>query len=74
MQSCNNTKNAGDLMENGPCLLDPIPVEPDWVCDIAHSPRQPIDNSPNNQCQSYLQGQATHFIELTPECVLIRAV
>ncbi|MCX6814743.1 MAG: hypothetical protein NTY20_03790 [Candidatus Aenigmarchaeota archaeon] len=74
MSSCIHTRDAGDTMDNGPCLLDPIPIEPDWVCDVAHNPRQPIDNNPNNQCQTYLRGQATHFIELDTQCRLIKAV
>jgi len=76
LNSCNNTRNAGDFpaLELGPCLLDPIPIEPDWVCDVAHSPRQEIDNNPHNQCQSYLRGEAHHFVEVSPECRLIRAV
>lgn len=76
LNSCNNTLQAGDssALELGPCLLDPIPIEPDWVCDVAHSPRQEVDNNPHNQCQSYLIGQAHHFVEVTPECRLIRAV
>ena len=76
LDSCNNTRNAGGFseLELGPCLLDPIPNEPDWVCDVAHNPRQEVDNNPNNQCQSYLLGQAKHFVEVSPECGLIRAV
>jgi len=76
LNSCNNTRNAGDfaVLELGVCLLDPIPIEPDWVCDVAHSPRQAVDNNPHNQCQTYLTGQAKHFVEVTPECRLIRAV
>src|SRR4030043_1448798 len=76
MNSCIHTLEAGDSasLQNGPCLLDPINVQPEWVCDIAHSPRLPIDNLPENQCSFYRSGNSTHFIELTPECVLIRAV
>jgi hypothetical protein len=76
INSCNNTLQAGDssALELGPCLLDPIPIEPDWVCDVAHNPRQPVDDNPHNQCQSYLRGEAKHFVEVTPECKLIRAV
>jgi len=76
LASCNNTKNMGDTqaLEMGYCLLDPIPTETDWVCDIAHTPRQAVDYSPNNQCQSYLKGLAHHFVEVSPECRLIRAV
>jgi hypothetical protein len=76
LNSCNNTRNAGDFaaLELGVCLLDRIPIEPDWVCDVAHSPRQPVDDNPNNQCQSYLKGETKHFVEVSPECKLIRAV
>lgn len=74
-QSCMHTLEAGDnaSLAIGPCLLDPINVQPDWVCDIAHSPRLPIDNLPENQCQFYRNGQSKHFIELSPECRLLRA-
>jgi hypothetical protein len=74
LASCTHTRDAGDAMENGPCLLDPIPVDPDWVCDIAHSPRVAADNLPENQCSFYRDGKSGHFIEFTPECGLIRAV
>ena len=76
LDSCNNTRNAGDTaaLELGYCLLDRIPLEPDWACDVAHSPRQDVDESPNNQCQSYVRGETHHFVEVSPECRLIRAV
>jgi hypothetical protein len=74
-QSCIHTLQAGDnaSLQNGPCLLDPIPVQPDWVCDIAHSPRLPMDNLPENQCSFYLSGKSVHFIELSPGCRLLGA-
>lgn len=53
------------------CILDPIP-DTEWVCDIAHSPRAAEDNLPENQCAAFRNGTAKHFIELTPECKLIR--
>ncbi len=76
MNSCIHTLEAGDSasLQSGHCLLDPINVQPEWVCDIAHSPRLPEDDLPENQCSFYRSGNSTHFIELTPECVLIRAV
>ena len=74
LNSCNSTRNAGENRELGPCLLDPIPNEPDWVCDVAHSPRTAVDDNSHNQCQDYLTGKAHHFVEVTPECKLIRAV
>ena len=60
-------------LSSGPCLLDPMPNYPEWVCDVAHSPRQDVDNLPQNQCQAYRNGSAMHFVEITPDCILIRA-
>ena len=74
LDACNSTRNAGQSLDLGPCLLDPIPNELDWVCDVAHSPRTMVDDNPHNQCQAYLLGQAHHFVEVTPDCRLIRAV
>jgi hypothetical protein len=45
-----------------------------WVCDVAHSPREAIDNQPENQCSAYREGKATHFVEVDLNCNLIRAV
>ena len=39
---------------------------PLWVADIAHDPREDIDDEPENQCQRYREGEASHFVELTP--------
>ena len=58
----------------GPCLLNPIPDLPDWVCDVAHDPRQDVDNDPNNQCSAFREGTAHHFVEVDPNCELIKAV
>jgi hypothetical protein len=55
----------------GPCLSNS--VIPDWVADIAHSPRQDVDNLPANQCSAYRDGTAHHFVELDPAGNLIRA-
>ncbi len=62
-------KREGVDMENGPCLGK---IADDWVLDIAHNPRQPIDNKPQNQCQDFTEGKAHNFIELDPEGKLIR--
>ncbi|MEM3572883.1 MAG: hypothetical protein QXJ62_01435 [Nitrososphaeria archaeon] len=79
MQICRN-KPVGTSIEeaykNGPCLSDNEPnwnIE-DWVCDIAHSPRQPIDDLPENQCQAYRNGSAHHFVELDTSCNLIKVI
>ena len=60
----------GDL-SNGPCLSNAL--MPDWVADIVHSPRQEMDDSPENQCPAYLEGRARHFVELDLNGNLIRA-
>jgi hypothetical protein len=57
-------------MSNGPCLgviLD------DWVADVAHEPREEIDDEPANQCEAYRKGEVDHFVELDPNGNLIRA-
>lgn len=58
-------------MNDGPCLSDEI--IPDWVVDVAHSPREPVDNLSKNQCSAYREGKAHHFVELDPEGNLIGA-
>jgi hypothetical protein len=77
---CRSALNSGEYLESGPCLSDAKSNwEPNWnvnnwVCDIAHYPRQPIDNLQENQCQGFKEGKAQHFVELYPNCTLIRAV
>lgn len=69
------TASTQDL-SNGTCLSDNNTdwnID-DWVCDVAHSPRQDVDNLPENQCQEYREGKAHHFVEVDPNCNLIRAV
>jgi hypothetical protein len=61
---------AGTDFADGPCLgvvLD------NWVADVAHDPRQEVDDRPENQCEAYRSGEAEHFVELDPEGELIRA-
>jgi hypothetical protein len=43
------------------------------VADIAHEPRQPVDDEPANQCARFRNGEAHHFVELDPDGALIRA-
>ncbi len=65
-----------DDKPSGPCISERHTEwnVDDWVCDIAHSPREEIDNLPENQCQEFIEGRAHHFVEVTPDCELIRAV
>jgi hypothetical protein len=64
---------TGAPLEPGPCISESLPGLPDWVADIAHSPRQPVDDEPANQCQRYRSGQAHHFVELDEHGDLLRA-
>jgi hypothetical protein len=57
-------------MSNGPCLGE---ITENWVADVAHEPREEIDDDPANQCEAYRKGEADHFVELDPEGNLIRA-
>jgi hypothetical protein len=57
----------------GPCISESLPGLPDWVVDIAHDPRQSIDDAPENQCQRYRDGEAEHFVELDKDGTLIKA-
>ncbi|MDN5358343.1 MAG: hypothetical protein PWP76_186 [Candidatus Diapherotrites archaeon] len=71
---CMRAKAEYDL-SNGPCLSDIYPDKwnvPDWVCDVAHSPRQPVDNLPENQCSAFRAGMAHHFVEVDENCNVIR--
>jgi hypothetical protein len=63
-------KAQGVDMSRGPCLGT---IKPGWVADVAHDPRQDIDDEPANQCEAYRRGQAKHFVELDPEGNFIRS-
>jgi hypothetical protein len=60
----------GEKLEAGPCIAENLP---DWVADVAHDPRQDIDDESENQCRRYRDGEASHFVELTPDGELIKA-
>jgi hypothetical protein len=57
-------KAQGVDMDRGPCLGV---IKPGWVADVAHDPRQPVDDEPANQCEAYRSGDADHYVELDPE-------
>jgi hypothetical protein len=63
-------EEAGVDFTNGPCLGV---IEPGWVADVAHDPRQPVDDEPENQCEAYRNGEADHYVELDPDGELIRS-
>jgi hypothetical protein len=74
-QTYEASDGSPEELADGPCLAERIEgagVE-DWVVDIAHEPREPVDDEPENQCARYNDGDASHFVELTPEGEVIRA-
>jgi hypothetical protein len=73
MRAYDQKKAAGADFASGPCLSESLPGFSDWVADVAHDPRQSIDDEPANQCQRFRDGDADHFVELTPQGRLIRA-
>lgn len=74
VNECKFWLNSSKDLSNGPCLLNPVPEFPDWVCDVAHQPRQnEIDNKPENQCSEYGK-TANHFIEVDPNCKFIKSI
>ncbi|MBI4360719.1 hypothetical protein HY572_03020 [Candidatus Micrarchaeota archaeon] len=71
-------------LTKGPCLSAMGPTPPryddfkgqwnpqfkDWVCDVAHDPRQPVDDLPENQCPEF-GVSANHFVEVDENCNVI---
>jgi hypothetical protein len=72
ISECQRQMLSGRDLSSGPCLMDGVPDYPDWVCDVARSPRVAADNLPENGCNSFASGRARHFIEVTPDCKLIQ--
>ncbi|MEM4268106.1 MAG: hypothetical protein QXK37_04735 [Candidatus Woesearchaeota archaeon] len=69
IEECRARVAKGENLEYGPCLSNRI--DDDWVCDIAHDPRQEIDNMKENQCDEYGKN-AHHFVEVDTNCDVIR--
>jgi len=73
VQTCIEICEGSELDLNlSPCLSNDLLGDRQWVCDVAHSPRLPMDNLPENQCEAWLNHTASHFVELDPECKLIK--
>jgi len=68
---CNQQLEKGTDLSDGPCLSDPNIIAGDWVCDVAHSPRLPVDNQQENQCKAFREGRARHFVEVDETCNII---
>lgn len=63
-------KLQGDDLRSGPCLSNDL--MPGWVADLVHNPRSRTDDLPQNQCRAYLEGKASHFVELDLDGNVVR--
>ncbi len=63
-------KSRGEDLRNGPCLNNQLMA--DWVADLVHNPRAKSDDLPSNQCKAFLDGKATHFVELDLDGNVVR--
>jgi hypothetical protein len=72
-QAFEQTRDQDVDFTDGPCIADPLASMPNWVVDVAHDPREDVDDDPANQCASYRSGDADHFVELDRDGNLIRA-
>jgi len=66
-----NAEASGTDFSSGPCISNSLMT--DWVADVAHNPRTPADDLPENQCSAYRDGTAHHFVELDTNGQFIRA-
>jgi type II secretory pathway pseudopilin PulG len=64
-------KADGVDFDSGPCLSEDLMKG--WVADIVHSPRQPVDDLAENQCQAFREGRAFRIVELDPDGNVVRA-
>jgi len=71
VQTCRELRAYGTDLSSGPCLSNA--VAPGWVCDVAHWPRQTVDDVEENTCPAFGQ-TAQHFVEVDPDCNLIQIV
>jgi hypothetical protein len=67
---CKLELQKGADLNSGPCLSNDVIEDGEWVCDVAHDPRLPVDNQPENQCPAY--GPGKHFVEVDEQCNVIR--
>lgn len=56
-------------LNQGPCLGW---LNDEWVVDIAHNPRIPEDDRPENQCPEIANETATHFVLISPEGQILK--
>ena len=75
VELCRSAQNNPQVnMSAGPCLSENGQWSfKDWVCDVAHSPRQAVDDLPENQCAKFRNGDAQFFVEVSPDCRIINS-
>lgn len=71
---CSTISQRSETWYAGLCLAEggQNGMAENWVCDVAHNPRQDVDNLKENQCATY--GPGRHFVEVDTDCKFIRAV
>ena len=52
-------KESGADLSLGPCLSDAL--MPNWVVDLVHEPRIPLDDLPENQCPTPRKEKSWHL-------------
>jgi hypothetical protein len=78
VELCKKALEEGKDLSNGPCLSDNNPEWKftNWVCDVAHWPRESVDDMRENQCnewwKAYEEGRKINFVEVDPNCNFIR--
>jgi hypothetical protein len=72
---CNQQKTsvAPEKWEKGPCISNGQNGLTDWVVDVAHAPRQAVDDQPSNQCSAFVEKKIKNFVELDTSCNVIRS-
>lgn len=68
IKACLNEKQNGRDLSEGPCLGI---VAVFYACDVAHNPREDVDNMVGNQCEDYIQGRVPHYVEVDENCNFI---
>lgn len=66
----NQKEKLGIDFTDGPCLTNDL--LDDWVVDLVHNPRIKSDDLVQNQCPAFLEGRASHFVELDLEGNVVR--
>lgn len=57
-------------ISDGPCLSNDL--MDDWVADLVHEPRILEDDLIENQCAAFIDGTATHFVEVDLKGNIVR--